>query len=493
MFLRLLSFQWKTAVRSPMWNKNLVLNLVIGFFLLLFGFYILVLGLFMDKILEEIFPGSNIYDKFNGLLLYYFLADVFMRFMVQGLPKLTIESFLHLPLKKNQVVNFMVSRTIFDIMNLIPLLVFIPVTFTIAVPQLGSSGGALWLAGMVFMVLANSFLATYLKRMMGSKPMIVAAVGVFFVGLIILEKFNIISLSALSTKIFGFLYARPILLPLPAIWMLLTYYLHFRFLRIHLYPEEMQQRKAYEVQAGKENQLLKGLGLTGSIIMVEWKLYSRNKRTKTILYMTPIFLLYGLMFYPKPEYINQYGFLMFVGVFMTGGMMLNYANYAFGYESAYFDALLTKNIDFHQYIKVKYYISLLISIICFILTIPYLYFGMKVLLINSAMFLYNIGILSYVLLYFATYNKKRIDLSRGGAFNYQGMGATNWLAILPAFLLPILIFLPFKYSGKPEWGIAFIGIVGIIGLFFSKSIIGLIFKNFYKRKYVMASSFRERG
>ena len=207
--------------------------------------------------------------------------------------------------------------------------------------------------------------------------------------------------------------------------------------------------------------------------------------------MTPIFLLYGLMFYPKPEYINQYGFLMFVGVFMTGGMMLNYANYAFGYESGYFDGLLTKNIDFKQYIAVKYYISVLICVICFILTIPYLYFGVKILLINAAMFLYNIGVLSFVLLFFATYNKKKIDLSRGGAFNYQGIGAMNWLAVLPAFLLPVLIFIPFKLSGQPNWGIAFIGILGIIGLFFSRIFIGMITKNFFSRKYIMASSFRE--
>ena len=159
-----LSFQWKTAVRSPMWNKNLVLNLVIGFFLLLFGFYILILGLFMEKILTEVFPESNIYDKFNGLLLYYFLADLMFRFMAQSLPKLTIESFLHLPIRKNQIVHFMVGRTVFDIFNFIPLLVLIPVTFTIVTPQLGSSLAVLWLIASFFLVLANSFLATFLKR-----------------------------------------------------------------------------------------------------------------------------------------------------------------------------------------------------------------------------------------------------------------------------------------------------------------------------------------
>jgi hypothetical protein len=109
------------------------------------------------------------------------------------------------------------------------------------------------------------------------------------------------------------------------------------------------------------------------------------------------------------------------------------------------------------------------------------------------MFLYNIGVLSFVLLYFATFNKKRIDLTRGGAFNYQGIGAMNWLAVLPAFLLPILIYIPFNLAGIPNTGIAFIGFLGILGLFFSRFFIRIIFRSFYKRKYIMATAFRERS
>ena len=102
------------------------------------------------------------------------------------------------------------------------------------------------------------------------------------------------------------------------------------------------------------------------------------------------------------------------------------------------------------------------------MTIPYVFFGYKILLINASMFLYNIGVLSFVLLYFATFNKKRIDLTRGGAFNYQGIGAMNWLAVLPAFLLPILIYVPFNFAGLPNTGIAFIGFLGVLGLFFTR-------------------------
>ena len=68
----------------------------------------------------------------------------------------------------------------------------------------------------------------------------------------------------------------------------------------------------------------------------------------------------------------------------------------------------------------------------------------------------------------------------------------NWLALLPAFILPLLIYLPFNMSGYPYYGVAFTGFLGILGLFFTKSFIRLITESFNKRKYIMAGSFREK-
>jgi hypothetical protein len=493
MFTKFLFLQWKTITRSPMWHKNLVLNLVIGFFLFLFAFYLLMLGLLINQIFKEIAPDRNPFELFNGILIYYFLADLLIRFMMQSLPRLTIESYLHLPIRKSQVINFMLGRTVLDVFNLIPLLVFIPVTFTIVLPQGGTIMAASWLAGLLMFILGNNFLATYLKRQVGNKPLIAAGTGLLLIVLVILDRTNFISLSTISSVGFGQISSHLFFIIIPFVWMVMMFAIHYRFLKIHLFPDEVQIKKSFEVEENERtNRYLKSLGLTGTIIALELKLYWRNKRTRTMIYMLPIFLLYGFMFYPQEVYMKQNGFLLFVGIFMTGGLMINYANYAFGYESSYFDALLTKNLDFAQYIRVKYYISVIICVVCFILTIPYVFFGYKILLINAAMFFYNIGILSYLLLFLATYNKNRIDLSRGGAFNYQGIGAMNWLAVLPAFLLPIIVYTVFKIVNHPYYGIAFTGFLGIIGLFFSKSLIKLIFRRFIKRKYIMAVNFREK-
>ncbi len=183
--------------------------------------------------------------------------------------------------------------------------------------------------------------------------------------------------------------------------------------------------------------------------------------------------------------------LIFVGIFMTGGMMLNYTNYCFSYESNYFDNILSNYKDFETYLKSKYYLAISIALTCYVITIPYVFFGTEILLINTMTFLYNIGFLSFVLFYVSTYSKKRMDLSKGAAFNYQGLGASHWLSMLPAFLLPVFIYLPFSWLNYPTAGLIFIGALGLAGLLFSKLLLNVILKQFMQRRHVMAEGFRE--
>jgi len=386
----------------------------------------------------------------------------------------------------------MMGRTIADILNLLPLLIFVPVTFTIIRPEAGNLQAATWIISILILVLSNNFLATFLKRLLGSKPTIVGIVGLIYLAVIALEKTNTISLAVFSRNAFTHIMIHPAWMLILLAYLFATYDIHYNFLKSHLFPEEVQKQKAEQYREHAASTYLKGLGLTGTMLLLEFRLYVRHKKTKTMLYLSPFFILYGLIFYTDPNFMKETGMMMFGGVIITGGMMLNYANYAFGYESSYFDALLSKNIDFSHYIRVKFYIAVLLSTCFYILTIPYVYYGPKVLLINTCMYFYNIGFLSFALLYFATFNKKRIDMNRGGMFNYQGMSSMNWLALLPAFIMPFLIFFLFKTMGHPDLGILFTAVLGIAGLLFAKSLLKIITRNFYNRKYVMAKSFREK-
>lgn len=491
MFRIFVRHQWKEAVRSTIWHKNVAANIFLGFIFLLMVFYLLLIGILIDRILADIYPGRNPAEVFNGFLLLYFLADIVIRFYLQQVSAFHISYYLHLPISRRTIVHYVELKTVLSIFNIIPFLVVVPFAFMVIGRQYSSLDAWIYLITVFLMVMINNFLATYLKRQLSSRPKVVAFAGLAVIGLIILNYFDILSISGFSSLVFGYLMIYPWLICIPALILIVVYTVHYFFLKKRLYSEEMETRKKQKLDSISEIRYLKGLGITGEIMALEMKLMWRNKRPKTTIYLFPLFILYGLFFYPQDIYMNQgTGLLIFVGVFMSGGMMLNYLNYAFGWESNYFDTLLTSRIDMDQYIRVKFINSLIISTLCFIVTIPYLFFGWRILLINFVTYLYNIGFLSFVLLYMATFNKRRIDLGRASAFNYQGIGASNWLAMLPAFLFPPLVYWPFRAIGMPYVGFMVIGAIGLTGLVFNRVLLQLIKNQFEKRRYIMAEGFR---
>ena len=489
-YIWFLSHQWKEMKRSSIWQKNIAMNIVIGFLMLIMLSYLLMIGIFLDKILYEAFDDPPIV-VFSGILIYYFSFEFIIRFLMQSLPTLNIETYLHLPIKKSSIVHFVAGKSIFAVGNYLMLLVIIPFAVKAIIPDYSTFTAVIYILAFLILVFANNFLATYIKRQLVGKPYIVGLFGLGVILFILLDYFGVISVSSISTFFFVKLLSNPILIIVPIVIMMFTYSLNYYFLKSRLYPEEIIKKKKEKMDSLADIQYLKNMGLAGMLISLDLRMIWRHKRTRSIIYMAPLFLGYGFFFYPQPIYREMYGMLIFVGIFMTGGMMMNYLNYCFSYESNYFDNILVNYRDFEVYIRTKYQFAVLISTVCFILTIPYAFYGWEILLINSMTFLYNIGLLSFALFYVATYSKKRMDLSKPATFNYQGLGASHWLSMIPAFLLPVFIYLPFSWFGYKINGFIFIGVLGLIGLLFHKYLLRIVLKQFMERKYQMAEGFRE--
>jgi hypothetical protein len=190
--------------------------------------------------------------------------------------------------------------------------------------------------------------------------------------------------------------------------------------------------------------------------------------------------------------MNMTGMLIFVGAFMTAPVLMIYGQYILSWESSYFDGVLTHVSDFHQYFMAKYYLMAGTTLAAYIITIPYVYYGFEILLINTAAMLFNIGVGPVFVLLMASFNKKRLDLSKGSAFNYQGISATQFLMSFPIMLMPLLIYLPFWAFGQSTAGIIAIGVLGIIAFAFSKSLINLAVRRFMERRYGIAEGFRQK-
>ncbi|MBA9075970.1 MULTISPECIES: DUF5687 family protein [Rufibacter] len=490
----LLSHQWKEATRSSVWQKNLAVNLVLGFFMLLMLLYVVLLSLFLDKILEELMPDKNPVTVVNSALLYYFLIDLALRFFMQELPVLGIQPYLHLPVGKGKLVHFVLWKSITSLFNFLPLMLFIPFALKVLPEVYGVGGAWLWVLGLFLITLANNFLTLYFKRQLVEKPLVTVGFLLAVVALALVDYLGYISLGAASGVFFNALGMQPVWIILPLVLLVVVYLVNYKFMIEHTYPEEMRVRKAAKVGDSKEIGFLQQFGEVGALMGMELKLIMRHKRTKSTVTMSIFFLAYGFIFYTNKIYTDGFAMLIFPGIFMTGFMMMSYGQFVPGWQSAHFDALLTKRLSPYTFYLSKFWMFVPTCVAAYIVTLLYGFMpevGGKIVAINTACFLYNIGMNTFVILYMSTFNKKRIDLSKSASFNWQGVGASQFIMMLPALVLPILIYLPFGLMGNPWWGIAALGVFGIIGFLLHRQLLGIVVKRFQQQKYAIAAGFRQ--
>lgn len=490
MLLTLLSHQWKESRRSSVFQKSIVVNLILGFVILYFLLSFLAVGFFIDAILRQAYPGLSPVAVFNGFLFFYFLLDLFMRFMMQELPVLGIQSYLHLPIKKSRLIHYILLRSVPNLFNFGGLLIFVPFMLKVLVPTYGAGIAFAWLAAIILLTFFNNFLLIYFKRQLSSNPKLTLFFGLVIVGLMLLDYSGVLSLRHASTTAFGFLLQHPVAVVLPLLLLLLAYGLNYNFLIRNTYPEEIAIRKVNTVETG-DIIFLNRFGDMGKLIALEMKLIWRHKRSKSVVFMSMIILGYGFIFYPQKMYMEGFGMLIFVGIMMTGMFMFNYGQFIPSWQSGHFDALLTKRISPYQFYRAKFWFFVPITLLAFLITLPYGFFGIKVVLINLATCLFNIGINIFIVFYFSVLNKDRIDLSKSSAFNWQGVGASKFVMMLPLILLPVIIYAPFGYFDQPYWGIFTIGLVGLLGFIFHRQLLQLVANRFMEHKYKIAAGFRQ--
>jgi hypothetical protein len=487
----IISHELKAFWRSKNTGKSIVMRVVMGLIILYLFLSMLAAGFFLDKILERAFPNEEVIIPFCGILLIYFLFDLLMRFQFQELPTLRVQPYLHLNIKRNFLVRYLAVSATLSVFNLWPFVLFLPFIIKVMAPDSGAMVTLAFIVAIAGFTVFNNYLALYLKRKSNINGWIFL-ISIGALSLIIACDFlwHLISLRNFSYAFFGKLITMPVLALVPVILAVAMYALNFFYLKQNLYLEDLKASKPSSYKSSTDIPFLSRFGSVGDLAANEIKLVLRNKRSRSALVMGLFFMFYGLIFYPNSHYGE--GYKIFVGMFMTGIFIINYGQFMFGWQASHFDGLLVSKISFSDFIKAKYLLFTLISAAFFILTTPYVYFGWRVVMIHFIMFLWNVGVNTTMVLFFANRNFKRLDLSKGAAFNWEGVGASQWILSLPLTITPFVIYGPFALLKHADIGLAIMAVLGLAGILTRNYWVKVLEADYYTKRYEIAEGFRNK-
>jgi hypothetical protein len=234
--------------------------------------------------------------------------------------------------------------------------------------------------------------------------------------------------------------------------------------------------------------------MIGTLISMDIKLMMRNRRSRISMWMPFLFLFYGLFFYPSGQYSRGDGvsdfMQLFIGLFISGFFIMSYGIMTFCYESNHFSFILTRKIDMLTYLRARYYFMAGMATIIYLLSFFYLYFGVRVFLINSMMYLFNIGFTAFFFLFLSTFNKIKFDLS-AGISSLQGKGSNQFSAIFALLIIMLFVFVPMRLFFAKDVVIYLFGVLGLIGFLSQNLLLNYLLNQFYQRRYIMAEGFRQ--
>jgi hypothetical protein len=485
-----LNLEWKQFFRSASFGKSIALNILLIFFALYFIASFLIMGIALYPGLKQAYPDKDPFVIVNGVLFFYILGDMLLRFFFQKLPVMSVKPLLPLPVKRNKVVHYVLRKSAFSFFNFLPLFAFVPFSITLLTKGYPTSSVLAWLFTLIIVTLIVNYLNFIIETFSSKTELSFLPVILFAGGLFALNHFNIISFSDLIAQGFTAIYNNPIFSILPILLLIGLYGVNFKQLKSKLYLDSSLKTKVTVVNASSM-EWTKRFGDIAPFMQLDLKLIWRNKRTKSSVWMLVLGLLYGLIFYPQPMYADMPWFFAFIGIFVTGIFLINFGQFIPAWDSGYYKMLMSQNIKYQQYLKSKWMLMTLSVIILFVLSIPYVYFGWKILLAHFAAAVYNIGVNTHVILYGGSFNRKKIDLNQRAAFNYQGTGAVQWIIGIPLMILPLAIFgITYLFAGF-EVGCVVLTVLGITGIVLHQKLMNFITQKYLDSKYKMIDAFSQ--
>jgi len=231
-------------------------------------------------------------------------------------------------------------------------------------------------------------------------------------------------------------------------------------------------------------------GLTGHLFRLELLLMWRNRRPRHYLLVSLLFsTMYLVFMLAAASPFGGFTYAALLGLFASGGFVLNYGQLMFSWDSEYYPALVTRNIPFRLIIKAKLMLLHTSCAVLFLTSLPlFVWFRPDLVPLHFAFLFYNAGITSILIMELASRNTAAIDIGRsGGFFNYEGFSAKHWLWFIPTALPPVLFMLSMHSS--PKLALIILATIGFISIVFTNGWTRYFARGLQARKHKMIQGF----
>lgn len=486
MIKKFIYLEWKAFTRSASFGANLAMKILIGFLMIYFSIIFIGMGVGAFYILKKmnLEPLSTV----NKFLIYYFLFDLVIRLLMQAIPVLNIKPLLVLPFKKPTIVHFSLGKTALSFFNWVHAFFFLPFSIVLAIEGYDIVGIIVWHFAILSLIYINNFLNIILSN--------IDKLFVVFIGIILAlgaaQYYKIFDITTFTAPFFQGLYNIKWLVFIPVLILIGLYAFTFKYFKNNLYLDAGLSKKE-DIATTENLSWLNQFGTLGTFLKNDIKLIKRNKRSKTTILMSVLFLFYGLIFFGnshQPAVMH-----IFAGIFVSGGFLFVFGQFVPSWDSSYYQLMMTQNIPYRGYITSKWWLVVIATFISTILASFYLFYGWEIYLTIVVGAIYNIGVNSHLVLLGGAFTKTPIDLSNaGGAFgDKKAFNVNAMLLTLPKLLLPVALYGLGLYLGDKTLGLLLVAGAGFLGFILRNKVFSLIEKRYKMEKYSTISAYKQKS
>jgi hypothetical protein len=487
MIKQFLNLEWKGFFRKASFQTNLALKILMIFGVCMMIIYLAGAGVGVYFILEdmEYEPFSTV----NKFMIYYVVGDLIIRYMGQKMPVVNIKPLLLLPFKKTKIVKFALGKTVLSFWNWMHAFFFIPFSIVLIAHDFNPLGILAWHIGMVAFIYANNFINIFLN----DKLWLVLSVGAIFAAFGITQYYGYFDITTFTQPFFQGLYENIWFVIFPILLLVSVATIAFKYFLARLYLDAGLAKKVSQASGGDLGWVDR-FGKQSTFLKNDIRLILRNKRSKTTVFMSVMFLFYGLLFFTGMVETYEGPFWrMFAAVFVYGGLLFSFGQFVPSWDSSYYPLMMTQNIAYKDYLKSKWLLVVIATAISAVLCIPYVYFGWEVLLAILVGAIFNMGVNAHLVLLGGAYIKTPIDLQSGKkAFgDKSSFNLKTLLVSLPKMLGPMALYAIGHFTLGPWLGFVLVAVAGLIGFAFRDKVFNMIIKIYKKEKYKTLDAYKQ--